>query len=204
MEEAMKEAMEEAMEIGRRPRLARQAVALVAAVLAVVLAAGSPAMAASATLSASRDVTWTTSGGTATMRATVNLTVVDNGPSGYFTGNLTGRTFNFTNLRICSRGEIILRASIRTATSLRPELNNGWDLVDVRVVAPTVNDFVYRKAICNSNSTAAGFGYSSSNPLRWSSSPWMVTSVRATLTTWNLTSSGAVFRSVSASAGAAV
>jgi hypothetical protein len=122
-------------------------------------------------------------------QSTIDAQVYDYGAYGEIRGFITGKTYGGYYGRICTAARIQLWATIQTPSTLRPELNHGWSLVDVKVVAPRTNLFVYEKSVCNQNSYAAALAYNSTNPLRWSSSPWRVYQASAFISTfvqyWN-------------------
>lgn len=165
-----------------------------------------PAAAAvsTASLDASKDVTWIEGGTTRRLRASMGLTVNDFGAYGSIHGFLKGQTFGQSNYKICAAGTITLYAKIGSPSSLRPELNKGWQLVDIQVVSAGNNKFIFKQTNCRTNSTTAGWGYGSQDPIRWSSSTWRVYKVSAVSTSWNTYSNGAVAHTVTASASTSV
>ena len=185
------------------------AVAVAVAFLSILSLLGldaRPAAAAVSTgsLDASKDVTWVESGTTRRLRASMGLTVNDYGAYGTIHGYLKGQTFGQSNYKICTAGTITLYAKIGSPSSLRPELNKGWQLVDIQVVSAGNDKFIFKQTDCRANSTTAGWGYGSQDPIRWSSSTWRVYKVSAVSTTWNTFRDGRVAYQVTASTSASV
>lgn len=149
-------------------------------------------------------VSWVEAGTTRTLRTFLGLEVTDRGAFGSITGAMTARTYGQVNIKICATMTVELWAQVTAATTLRPELNHGFSMVDRRPVGDRRGWFKYQLFDCRGNSSVAGAGFTSAAPLRWSSSPWRVYQIKASVFGYNTYSNGAIAHRVLSQAESAV